>query len=60
LNSSRAEKACGWDGGNPGLTPGKLLNYTGIENAHIVRKKAFVFYYVAVICAITGGRVDRA
>jgi len=36
------------------LTPGKLLNYTGIENAHILRKKAFVFYYVAVVCALLG------
>ena len=31
----------------------KLVNYTRIENAYEVRKKIFVFYYVAVICTIT-------
>jgi len=31
----------------------KLVNYTRIENAHEVRTKIFVFYYVAVICTIT-------
>jgi len=31
----------------------ELVNYTRIENGHKVRKKMFVFYYVAVICTIT-------
>jgi len=31
----------------------KLVNYTRIENPRKVRKKIFVFYYVAVICTIT-------
>ena len=31
----------------------KLVNYTRIENPHNQRKKIFVFYYVAVVCAIT-------
>ena len=43
-------KVCGWDGKQPGLTVRNLLNYTRIENAHEVRKKIFVFYYVAVTC----------
>jgi len=30
----------------------KLVNYTRNENAHKVRKKNFIFYYVAVICKI--------
>jgi len=34
----------------------KLVNYTRIENAHKVRKKIFVFYYVVVICTITKGK----
>jgi len=31
----------------------KVVNYTTIEDAHKVRKKIFVSYYVAVICTIT-------
>ena len=31
------------------------LAYTRIENAHKVRKKTFVFIYVAVICTTSGG-----
>jgi len=31
----------------------KLVNYTRIENPHKVRKKIFVFYYVAGIRTIT-------
>jgi len=38
-----------------GLTVWNLLGYTRIENAHKVRKKTFVFYYVAVIYTNTGG-----
>jgi len=34
----------------------KLVNYTRIENAHKVRKKTFVFYYVTVTCTITKGK----
>jgi len=30
----------------------KLVNYTRIEDAHKVRKKIFVSYYVTVICTI--------
>jgi len=44
------------DGGHPGLTVLNLLNYTRIENANKIRKKTFVFYYVAVICTTTGGQ----
>ena len=29
-------------------------NYRRIENAHKVRKKSFVFHYVAVICTTNG------
>ena len=50
------QKVCGWDGGHPGLTVWNLLNYTRIENAHEVPKNIFVFYCVAVICAITKGK----
>jgi len=52
------QKVCGWVGGHPGLTVWNKLNYTRIENAHEVRKKIFVFYYVAVIRTITKGRKD--
>jgi len=45
------QKVCSRDDGHPGLTVWNLLNYTRIENAHEV----FVFWYVAVICTITGG-----
>jgi len=31
----------------------KFVNYTRIEYARKLRKKIFVFYYVAVICTIT-------
>ena len=55
-HSNRAEKVCGWDVGHPGLTVWNLINYTRIENAHEVRKKIFVFYYVVVICTITEGK----
>ena len=54
-NSSRACKACGWDGGHLGLTVWNLLSCTRIENAHKIFKKTFVLYYVAVICTTTGG-----
>jgi len=54
-NSSRAEKVCAWKGEHPGLTVSNLLNHTRIERAHKVRKKTYVFYYVAVICTTTGG-----
>jgi len=54
LNSSRAETVWSWDGGHPGLTVWNFLNYTSIESVHKVRKKTFVFYYVAVICTTTG------
>ena len=50
------QKVCGWDGEHLGLTVWNLLNYTRIENAHEVRKKIFVFYYVAVIYTITKGK----
>ena len=43
--------------GTPRVDSLKFVNYTIIENAHEVRKKIFVFY-VAVICATTGGRTD--
>jgi len=33
----------GLTGAHPGLQDGILLNYTRIENAHEVRKKAFIF-----------------
>ena len=33
-----------------------FVNYTMIENAHIVSKKIFVFLYVAVLCTTTGGQ----
>jgi len=46
------------DGGHPGLTSLKLVNYTRIENVHEVRRKIFVFYCVAVVCTITKGRKD--
>jgi len=37
-----------------------LLNYTRIENADKLRKKIFVFNYVALsLYTITGGRTDR-
>ena len=52
------QKVCGWDGRHPGLTVWNLRNYTRIENAHIVRKKTFVFCYVAVIRTIFKGRKD--
>ena len=42
------QKVCDWDGRQPGLRGLKLVNDTRIENAHKVRKKIFVFYYVAV------------
>ena len=35
----------------PWFTVWNLLNYTRLENAHKVRKKASVFYYVNVKCA---------
>jgi len=42
--SSRAQKVCGWTGWRtPGLHDRIVLNYTRIENAHIVRKKTFNF-----------------
>jgi len=47
------QKVCGWDGGHPGLTVWNLLNNTRIENAHELREKIFVFYYVAIICIVT-------
>jgi len=34
----------------------KLVNYPKIENAHKIRKKMLVFYYVAVTRAITKGK----
>jgi len=43
----------GWR--TPGLTVLNMLNYTRTENAHELRKKIFVFYYVAGICTITKG-----
>jgi len=49
-SSSRAEKACGWDGGHPGLTMWNLLR----KCAKCARKLLY-FYYVAAICAPTGG-----
>jgi len=52
------QKACDLDGGHPGLTVSNFPNYTRIENAHEVRKKVFVFYYVAVISTITKGKKD--
>jgi len=54
-NSSWAEKICGWNGGHTDLTVWNLLNCTRIENAHIVQKKALIFYYVAVLCTNTWG-----
>jgi len=41
----------GWQ--TPRVDSLKLANYPRIENAHKIRKKIFVFYYVAVICTIT-------
>jgi len=34
----------------------KLANYTRIENAHKVRKKLFVFYFVVGVCTFTQGK----
>jgi len=42
--------------GTPRVDSLKFVNYTIIENAYIVRKKIFVFFYVAVICTTTGGQ----
>jgi len=36
----------------------KLVNYTRIENAHKIRKKTFVFDFVAVLCTITEGKEE--
>jgi len=41
----------GWR--TPRVDSFKLVEYTRIENAHKVRKKIFVFYYVAVMCTIS-------
>jgi len=35
--------AAGLAGAHPGLRDRILLNYTGTENAHEVRKKMFIF-----------------
>jgi len=48
-------RAC-WNGGHPGLAVRILLNYTRIENTHKVRRKTFVFYYMAGICTTAGGQ----
>jgi len=44
----------GWH--TPTVDSLKLVNYPRIENAHKIRKKIFVFYYVAIICTITKGK----
>ena len=36
------------------VADGKLLNYNRTEDAHKVRKKTFIFYYVAVKCKLLG------
>jgi len=54
------QKVWGWDGGHPGLTAWHLLNYTIIETAHEVRKKIFVFYYVALFVQLLRGEKIRA
>jgi len=51
------QKVCGWDGGHPGLTALNLLNYTIIEKAHEVRKKIFVFCYVAFLQLLRGEKI---
>jgi len=41
----------------------KLVNCTRIENAHKIRKKTYIFYYVTVICTVQlqywGDRLNR-
>jgi len=43
-SSSRAKKACEWDGGHPGLTIWNLLNYTRIENAKMRKARVFIMW----------------
>jgi len=47
------QKIWGWDGRHPGLTVWNLKITQELRNAHKVRKKILVFYYVAVVCTIT-------
>jgi len=58
-NSSRAETVYDWDGGHAALTV-LNLNYTKIKNACNVRKKSFVWYYVAVMYSYWGHRTDTS
>ena len=53
-NSSPSEAILrGWQ--TPRVDSVKLANYPRIKNAHKIRKKILVFYYVGVICTITKG-----
>jgi len=52
-------EVCGWNGAHPGLQERNLLNHTRIENAVIVRKKTFVFCYVAVKYKTTTGGKEQ-
>ena len=56
IQSCREGMRLGWR--TPRWIVWNLLIYASLGNAHEVRKKHFVFCYVAIICTSTGGTVS--